>query len=290
MGPEVMRDESFRVSGPSKANLSPVRGGHYPVCGEPAWSSVSCSPSTLRLLVWAEPSCLFCHWAEVYSTQTFRLTLCHTAGFPEPPACRRRVVGCHSFLNGVNQFCIPPSYLCVYVSSIYESLYHLPVVSLSTQPSTYPSFSPLAFWEPLRHSLTDTEGHYHFFLPFTDLINLFAFTYSYSRSAFRFSFMILTAVLFPLESYVKHGSSLVIHPCQGISLQLQIPLKLKLLSPSPRLSIACGAGRCARTVFSLWVWFDFLLSTLPNLAHCEAVSSEYAVTEWNRRKHSFSRF
>lgn len=41
MGPEVMRDESFRVSGPSKANLSPVRGGHYPVCGEPAWSSVS---------------------------------------------------------------------------------------------------------------------------------------------------------------------------------------------------------------------------------------------------------
>lgn len=215
------------------------------------------SPSAL---VWARPSHLFCHWTGVYSTKTFRLTLSHTAGFPEPPACRRRIVGCHSFLNGGNQFCRAPRYLCVCVSSIYVSLYHLPVVSLSIEPSTHPSFSPLVFWEPLQHSLT--KHIVVSFLSFTVLINLFAFTYSYSQSAFRFSFMILTAVLFPLE-LCETRFLLVIHPRQDISLQLQIPLKLKLLSPSPGLSIACCAERCAKTLFSLWVCFDFLLSTLP---------------------------
>lgn len=94
-------------------------------------------------------------WAGVYSTQTSRLTLSDTAGFPEPPACRRRIVGCHSFLSGGNQFCTAPRY-CVCVSSIYVSLYHLPVASLPIQPSTHPSFSPRVFREPLQHSLTNT--------------------------------------------------------------------------------------------------------------------------------------
>lgn len=161
-GPEVMRDESFRVSGSSKASLSPVRGGHYPVCGEPAWSSVNSKGRGKRNpLLWLflfEPGHLISSATGlgcIAHTQTFRLTLSDTAGFPEPPACRRRIVGCHSFLNGGNQFCIAPRY-CVCVSSIYVSLYHLPVASLSIQPSTHPSFSPRVFREPLQHSLTNT--------------------------------------------------------------------------------------------------------------------------------------
>lgn len=276
MGPEVMRDESFRVSGPSKANLSPVRGGHYPVCGEPAWSSVSRKGRGKRTPLLRLSVFLF-ELGHLVSSAIGLRCIAHrpsdshyeTAGFPEPPACRRRVVGCHSFFNDVNQFCILPSYLCVYVSSIYESLYHLPVVSLSTQPSTYSSFSPLVFWEPLRHSLTN-RGSLSF---------LFAIHGSYQFICF-YLFLLSVSIFIQLhDSYSRTVSSGEL-----------FPLKLKLLSPSPRLSIACSAGRCAKTVFSLWVWFDFLLSTLPNLAHCEAVSSEYAVTEWNLRKHSFSRF
>lgn len=288
MGPEVMRDESFRVSGSSKASLS-SEGWALPSVWRASVEQrqqqrqrkEESSPSAL---VWAGPSHLFCHWTGVYSTQTFRLTLSHTARFPEPPACRRRIVGCHSFLNGGNQFCTAPRYLCVCVSSIYVSLYHLPS---SLRPFSHPSslFLSACFLRTLTTQPHQT--HCGFFLSFTVLINLFAFTYSYSQSAFRFSFMILTAVLFPLE-LCETRFLLVIHPRQDISLQLQIPLKLKLLSPSPGLSIACCAGRCAKTLFSLWVCFDFLLSTL-HLAHCEAVSSEYTETEWNLRKHSFSR-
>lgn len=153
MGTEVMRDESFRVSGSSKANLSPLRGGHYPVCGEPVWSSISSKGRgkrnpLLRLSVFLfEPGHLISSAIGlgcIAHTETFRPTLSHTAKFPEPPACRRRIVGCHSFLSGVNQFLIAPRNLCIYVSSTYPSLYHPPVVSVPSAIHSS-SFSLLVF-------------------------------------------------------------------------------------------------------------------------------------------------
>lgn len=100
--------------------------------------------------------------------------------------------------------------------------------------------------------------------------------------------MILTAVLFPLESFVKHGSSLVIHLCQGFSLQLQIPLKWSstllvqgyllpaVLGDAPRQSSFSEPDLTSSSPLSQ------ILLTVRLLAQS---------THWqNLRKHLFSRF
>lgn len=258
MGPEVMRDESFRVSGPSKANLSPVRGGHYPVCGEPAWSSVSSKGRGKRnplprLSIFLSELGHLVSSAIGLGCIAHRPLDSHYVTLPNFLSHQLAAGGSWDVIASLMGRTNSVQCLGIYVSMCHLFM-NLCITCLSSLcPFSHPPI-PLSlrlFSENPYNTASQTQRVIVVSFCHSRILSIYLFfTYSYSQSAFRFSLMILTVVLFPLESFVKHGSYLVIYLRQGISLQLQIPLKLKLLSPSPGLSIACCAGRCAKILFS----------------------------------------
>lgn len=90
----------------------------------------------------------------------------------------------------------------MYLCAIYLCISVPSSCFLSVHPSIHsPLFLSTCSFCLFLRALTNTEGHCKVvsFLSSTVLINLFVFTYSYSWFTFRYSLMILTVILFPLE-------------------------------------------------------------------------------------------